>query len=64
MGSQKKPFHVYYLAYAVQSVALEAGFFGACLIAAYQIVNGRKSVGDFATLATYWSQFTGKSLSL
>ena len=62
MQSQKKMYIVYYLAYAVQAVALNVGFFGACLIAAYQVTKGGKSVGDFATLITYWNRFTGKSL--
>ena len=61
MQSSKKMYYVYYLAWAVQSFVLKVGFFGACLIAAYQVTNGEKSVGDFATLIVYWSQFTGES---
>lgn len=61
MQSQRKMYVVYYLAWAVQSVVMKIGLFGACLIAAYQVRGGGKSVGNFATLITYWVQFTGKS---
>lgn len=52
---------VFYISLAAQNWVLEIGFFGACLIAAYQVTNGERSVGDFATLITYWAQLTGKS---
>jgi hypothetical protein len=61
MQSQRKTYVIYYLTWAAQSVVMSIGLFGACLIAAYQVKSGGKSVGDFATLITCWAQFTGKS---
>ncbi len=60
MRFERKMNLVYFFSWAVQSFVLEIGFFGACLIAAYQVTNGDKSVGDFATLIGYWAQLTGK----
>lgn len=60
MQSQLKTSLIFYISLVVQSWVLKIGFFGACIIAAYQVTNGEKSVGDFATLITYWAQLTGK----
>ncbi|KAL8946718.1 MAG: hypothetical protein Q9222_006923 [Ikaeria aurantiellina] len=38
---------------------MEFGFFGALLLGAYQVLSERKTVGDFVTLLSYWSIFTG-----
>jgi len=59
MQSQLKTSLIFYISLVVQSWVLKIGFFGACIIAAYQVTNGEKSVGDFATLITYWAQLTG-----
>lgn len=61
MQSQLKMDLIFYISLAAQVSVLEIGFFGACMIAAYQVTNGEKLFGDFATLITYWAQFTGKS---
>ncbi len=63
MQSERKTYITYYLTWAAQSVIMSIGLFGACLIAAYQVKSGGKSVGDFATLVTCWAQFTGKSFT-
>ena len=44
---------------AIGELTLEIGFCGALLLAAYQVSNGVRNVGDFVTLLSYWSIFSG-----
>ncbi|KAI4169508.1 MAG: hypothetical protein LQ343_005648 [Gyalolechia ehrenbergii] len=44
---------------AVTNFIMEVGLLGALLLAAYQVSHGARGVGDFVTLLTYWSVFTG-----
>ncbi|KAL8937206.1 MAG: hypothetical protein Q9211_003802 [Gyalolechia sp. 1 TL-2023] len=44
---------------AVTTLIMEFGMWGALLLAAYQVSHGSRDVGDFVTLLTYWSVFTG-----
>ncbi|KAL8716259.1 MAG: hypothetical protein Q9220_000164 [cf. Caloplaca sp. 1 TL-2023] len=38
---------------------VEIGFLAALFFAAYQTLNGGKTIGDFVTLLSYWTIFTG-----
>ncbi|KAJ9192564.1 hypothetical protein DTO164E3_7530 [Paecilomyces variotii] len=42
-----------------QSFLLVGGLTGACFLAAYQVAQGRKSVGSFVMLLSYWAQLSG-----
>lgn len=43
---------------ALRSLTLQVGLMVAALLAAYQISKGKRNVGDFVVLITYWSQLT------
>ncbi|ERF75567.1 hypothetical protein EPUS_09163 [Endocarpon pusillum Z07020] len=43
---------------AVRALVLELGMLAAAILAAYQISQGKRSVGDFVVLITYWAQLT------
>ncbi|KAJ9293658.1 hypothetical protein DTO271G3_7540 [Paecilomyces variotii] len=42
-----------------QSFLLVGGLTAACFLAAYQVAQGRKSVGSFVMLLSYWAQLSG-----
>ncbi|RDW94363.1 p-loop containing nucleoside triphosphate hydrolase-10 [Coleophoma crateriformis] len=44
---------------AAQNLLMAVGLLGALYIGVYQVIRGGKTVGQFATLTTYWAQFTG-----
>lgn len=44
---------------AAQNLLMAVGLLGALYIGVYQVIYGGKTVGQFATLTTYWAQFTG-----
>lgn len=41
-----------------QSFLLIAGLMGACILAAYQVIQGDKPVGSFVMLLSYWAQLS------
>lgn len=47
---------------AAQSFFLMFGLLCACLLAAYQVTSGTKSVGSFVTLLGYWAQLSSPLL--
>jgi ABC-type transport system involved in Fe-S cluster assembly fused permease/ATPase subunit len=44
---------------AIRSLTLLCGLFAGSCLAIYQIVYGRRQVGDFVVLLTYWQQLSG-----
>ena len=42
----------------LQSFLLISGLMGACILAAYQVVQGDKPVGSFVMLLSYWAQLS------
>ena len=57
--SRKKWLLHFYIATSIQGFALDAGLFGACFYAVYQVTYGNQSVGSFVTLLTYWGGLVG-----
>ena len=51
---------LWYSAFAVQSIILDIGAFGAQAFAAYQVLYNGKDVGTFVTLVTYWGSFASQ----
>ncbi|KAL8690737.1 MAG: hypothetical protein Q9218_003879 [Villophora microphyllina] len=47
------------LYYSISGCAVDVGLWGALILAAYQVSNGIKPVGDFVILLNYWSFFQG-----
>lgn len=45
---------------AGQDLALDIGHAAACLLAAFQIINGHHGVGDMSALLAYWVELTSK----
>jgi ABC-type transport system involved in Fe-S cluster assembly fused permease/ATPase subunit len=43
---------------AIRALTLQTGLMTAAMLAAHQISNGYRSVGDFVVLITYWAQLT------
>lgn len=46
---------------AISNSIVELGLCGALILAAYQVMQGTQTVGNFVLLLTYWSTFTGKT---
>ncbi|KAL3427836.1 ABC transporter [Phlyctema vagabunda] len=44
---------------AAQGFVMTLGLLGALYLAVYQVIQGNKTVGQFATLITYWGQLQG-----
>ena len=45
---------------AAQGLVMTCGLLGALYLAVYQVTKEEKTVGQFATLLTYWAQLQGK----
>lgn len=45
---------------AAQGLVMTLGLLGALYLAVYQVLNKDKTVGQFATLLTYWAQLQGE----
>ena len=52
--SRQYSMFLYYFARGLQSLVMDAGLFGACFYAAYQIIYNNQRVSQFVTLFTYW----------
>jgi ABC-type bacteriocin/lantibiotic exporter with double-glycine peptidase domain len=44
---------------AAQGLVMTCGMLGALWIAASQVINDSKSIGQFSTFLVYWSQLQG-----
>ena len=59
--SRQYDMFLYYFGRGLQGLVLDAGLFGACFYAAYQIIYNNQSVGQFVTLFTYWTNLSSRS---
>ncbi|KAI9734333.1 MAG: hypothetical protein M1834_002439 [Cirrosporium novae-zelandiae] len=59
MKSQRKYRWFMYAANFLDQTIVMAGLWVACFLAASQVVSGEKSVGNFVTLLSFWTQLTG-----
>ena len=50
---------LYFVADGIKGLILDAGLYGACFYAVYQVMYNNSSVGQFVTLFTYWSNLAG-----
>ncbi|KAI9675807.1 MAG: hypothetical protein M1829_003232 [Trizodia sp. TS-e1964] len=58
LKSERRYWLVSYLLGGVQGLIFSAGLLCACFLAAYQVSCGKKAVGDFVTLLSYWAQLS------